>query len=362
MSALLALPLVLGFPSPVPPDPLRAVVAPRVEKFLAAHKNAGVVVGVWKDGTPHVFGFGTVFLPTGERTPDGTTVFEIGSVTKALTGVLLAEAVRRGEVKLDAPAQNYLPPDLVLPKVGDAPITLEDLATHYSGLPAEPPFIGFTAKNGANPYADYDRQKLARMLAGLKPEHKPGEKHDYSNLGTGLVGHALVHVAKADSFDALLRERLCKPLGLKDTGEALTGEQRSRSARGHEADGTPTPHWDFASLEACGAVRSTANDMLRFAAAAVGDRETELLPAIRDSLKPRKKALGPSEIGLFWLVTPTPGRPPDVWHNGSTFAHHAMLWLVPGAKTAVVVLSSVAADEVDEVAIDVAHLVLPKKK
>src|SRR5205085_1258862 len=149
------------------------------------------VVGVLRDGKPHTFGFGTVFLPRGEFTPDGTTVFEIGSVTKALTGVLLAESVRRGEVTLDAPAQKYLPPDLVLPKVGDAPITLGHLATHHSGLPVQPPLIALTTKAPANPYSDFDRKQLAAVLAELKPTNPPGKAHKYSNLGAGLVGHAL---------------------------------------------------------------------------------------------------------------------------------------------------------------------------
>ncbi|MBA4063890.1 MAG: hypothetical protein C0501_09295 [Isosphaera sp.] len=332
-------------------DPVEA----RAGQFAAGRKNCGVAVGVWKDGKARVVGRGTVFLPGGERTPDGATVFEIGSVTKPLTGVLLAEAVRRGEVKLDDPAADHLPPDLAPPTADPkVPVTLEHLATHFSGLPVQPPLIGLTAKNLLNPYADYDRTRLAATLKGVVPSKKPGEAYGYSNLGAGLLGHALVRAAKADSFDALLRERVCRPVGLRDTGEALTGGQRARFARGHAADGKPTPHWDFATLEACGGVRSTGDDLLRFAAACLGEPKTDLLPAIRQATAPRRDVAGRSRVGLFWMTTAPDGGPVRVWHNGSTMGHRCVLILVPDRRAAVVVLSSVATPEVDKLGVELA--------
>ncbi|MBY0461246.1 MAG: beta-lactamase family protein, partial [Gemmataceae bacterium] len=323
----------------------------RVWEFAAAHKNCGVVVGVRADGTSRVVGAGTVFLPGGERPPDGQTVFEIGSITKPLTGILLAEAVRRGEVKLDDPAAKHLPPDLAPPTRDPAtPVTLEQLATHRSGLPAQPAGIGLFSKVPANPYADFDRRKLAATLARIEPSKKPGEEYRYSNLAAGLLGHALVNVAKADSFDALLKERLCKPLGLKDTGEALTGGQRARFARGHTADGKSTSPWDFACLEACGGVRSTVDDMLKFAAACLGEPKTDLLPSIHSAIEPRQDVAGPSRIGLFWMTTrhaKDADKPPIVWHNGGTGGYRSILVLVPERRVAVVVLCSVATDDVD---------------
>ena len=276
--------LVLGAPGLSAAD-VKDTVTPPVEKFLAERKNAGLVVGVRQNRTTSIFGFGTVYLPGGEQAPTGDTIFEIGSITKGFTGILLAEAVRRGEVKLEAPARDYLPADLVLPKSEETPITLGHLATHHSGLVVQPPLIGLTAKNPANPYADYDRVKLAAMLPKLQLPKKPDEKYLYSNLGAGLVGHALVHSAKADSYNDLLQARICKPLGLKNTTEAVSGAQRARFARAHKADGTPTPHWDFATLEACGGIRSSAHDMMAFASATLGETKCELLPAIRDAFQ-----------------------------------------------------------------------------
>ena len=327
----------------------------RAGSFVAGRKNCGLVVGIWQDGQPRVRGFGTVFLPGGEVTPDGSTLFEIGSITKTLTGDLLAEAVRRGEVKLDDPAARYLPADLAPPTAG-GPVTLEHLATHHSGLPVMPGLIVLLAKDQANPFADLDRKKLVAALKAIEPSKKPGEEYRYSNLGAGLVGHALVRVAGADSFDALLRDRLCKPLGLRDTAEALTGEQRARFARSHTAEGKPTPHFDFATLEACGGVRSTADDLLVYAAACLGERKTELLPALRDAMTPRRKAFKTTEVGLFWMTSTPENGERLVWHNGATYGHRSILILVPNRKLAVVVLCSVATPEVDRLGLELAEV------
>jgi D-alanyl-D-alanine-carboxypeptidase/D-alanyl-D-alanine-endopeptidase len=340
---------------------VKETIAPPVERFLKDRKNAGFVVGVRQNGQSTIVGYGTVFLRTGEQTPNAESMFEIGSISKGFTGLLLAEAVRRGEVKLDAPAQDYLPPDLVLPKPEERSITFENLATHHSGLAVQPPLIGLAAKDPSNPYADFDRAKLAAQLPKLKLVQKPDEKYLYSNLGAGLVGHALVHSAKTERFDDLLQTRICKPLGLKNTAEALDGAQRARFARAHKANGDATSHWEFATLSACGGIRSCTSDMLRFAVAALGETKTELGPAFKEAFQPRKKLDDNTSIWLYWMASKRSGQT-MIWHNGSTFGHRSILILVPDKKTAVVVLSAVAAPEVDKLGMELIELLSPKEK
>ncbi len=221
-------------------NPVLAAVGPPAAK-LSAGKNVGLVIGVYRAGTPRVYGFGTAATPTGVARPDGKTLFEIGSVTKVFTGVLLADAVRRGEVKLDDPVNRHLPTDLWLnAHEKGVPITLLDLATHRGGLPVEPPLIGLTAGDSANPYADFTRTRLAALTRQLTPVRPPGEREVYSNLGAGLLGHALANVAGQPSYHALIQDRVCGPFNLRDTTEAPTGAQRARLARGHDAAGART--------------------------------------------------------------------------------------------------------------------------
>ncbi|HEV3439388.1 MAG TPA: serine hydrolase domain-containing protein [Gemmata sp.] len=333
-----------------------------VETLLKDKPVAGVVVGVWMDGKPQVHGYGKVTTAVGEMAPDGDTLFEIGSVTKSFTGVLLADAVARKEVALDDPVNKHLPADLQIKSKSDQPITMLHLATHHSGLPVQPPSGGEFARNNANPYAGYVRPELVRLMSMLKPEWEPGAKYEYSNLAVGLLGHALVAAAKADNYDSLVRERVCKPLGLKDTSEALTGAQKARLARGHNAKLELTDPWDFATLEACGGLKSSANDMLRFAALNLGEVRSPLLDHMKASHE--KRALAGSEaeeIGLCWHRIKLRSGEMMVSHNGGTGGYRSMIAFTPATKRAVIVLCSAdLGSEVDKLAFKVLMRIQPK--
>ncbi len=361
MYALTAFALLVAT-QPTPAADLKATLDPLVEPLLKPKKSVGLVVGVYRAGAASVYGYGRVVTPAGDRAPDGRTLFEIGSITKTFTGVLLAAAVARGEVTLDDPITKHLPADLTWRPHADGVPTLLDFATHRSGLPVQPPGIGLLARDPANPYAGYDRKSLAATLAALTPK-APGKKPVYSNLGAGLLGHALVNAAKADSFNALVQERIAKPLKLRDTTEAPDGEQRSRLARGHDGDGNPADPWDFASLGACGCLRSTADDLLRYAAANLGDDVTPLTATLLAAQQPRRDEGGGRKVGLFWVRMPLPGRDDGlVWHNGGTGGYRTMLLLLPESKSAVVVLC--AADRgaaIDKLALDIAAAIAPTK-
>ena len=351
MRPTLPLALLIAFAAVARADDVKPTADPLVAPILKDKPWVGLVVGVWTGGKPHVFGYGAVTTPAGRAPPDGDTLFEIGSITKAFTGVLLADAVGRKEVALDDDANVRLPADLRIKTKPGKPVTLLHLVAHRSGLPVQPPLIGLTAKNPANPYADFTRPRLARLLRDLTPPGEPGREYAYSNLAAGLLGHALVAAAEAESYDALVKARVARPLGLVDTAEAPTGAQRARLARGHAADGTPTDPWDFAALEACGALRSSANDMLRFAAANLAGAKSPLADALKTSREPRAAAGGGVEIGLGWHLLKLAGER-VVWHNGGTGGFRSMLAVAPDSGRAVVVLCAAdLGDAVDVVAL-----------
>src|SRR5262249_20556032 len=143
-----------------------------------------------------------------DRHPDEDTIFEIGSITKVFTGLLLAEMVERGLVKLDDPIQKYLP--VPVPQE----ITLLHLATHTSGLPCDPP--GWKPRNNNNPFADYGTKELYAFLSSWRLEREIGTRYSYSNLGMGLLGH-LLSLRVNMSFEDLVTRRICDPLGMDDT-------------------------------------------------------------------------------------------------------------------------------------------------
>jgi serine-type D-Ala-D-Ala carboxypeptidase/endopeptidase len=349
-----------AFSSTIAAD-LKPVLDPLLEPILKDKPAAGIVVGIWTDGKPQVFGYGKVTTPDGESEPRGDTIFEIGSITKAFTGTLLAEAVLRKELALDDTANKHLPADIAIRSKPDKPVTVLHLATHRSGLPVQPPFIGVLARNKLNPYADFTRAKLAKMMADLTPTRDPDVKYEYSNLGVGLLGHALVNAAKASSFDALVQQRICLGLGMSDTSESLTGGQKARLARGHTKKMEPTDPWDFASLEACGGLRSTTNDLLKFAAANIGELG-DWQPQI--DLSHKKQATADTdriEIGFCWHRLKLKSGEQVVWHNGGTGGFRSMLAFTPKTRRAVVVLC--AADlgaEIDRLALSALVAIQPK--
>jgi D-alanyl-D-alanine-carboxypeptidase/D-alanyl-D-alanine-endopeptidase len=307
-----------------------------VDRIDVQHQSVGIVVGVIGPEGRRVVAYGQ--LEKGDPRPlNGDTVFEIGSATKVFTSLLLADMVQRGEVALDDPVAKYLPASVKMPERNGRQITLVDLATHTSGLPRLP--TNFTPKNMSNPYADYTVEQLYQFLSSYQLTRDIGSQYEYSNLGGGLLGHVLA-LRAGMSYEALVRSRICDPLGMKDTRITLTPEMKARLAVGHNQALEPVENWDLPTLAGAGALRSTANDMLTFLAANLGYTKSSLAPAMAAMLKVRRPTGMPGlEIALGWHVRTIDGKE-IVWHNGGTGGYRSFMGFDPVARTGVVALSN----------------------
>jgi serine-type D-Ala-D-Ala carboxypeptidase/endopeptidase len=269
-------------------EAIRSLLADRMKS-----NGVGVVVGVIDANGRRVVSNGR-FSASDSRVPDGETVFQIGSLTKVFTTLLLAEMVQRGEVSLDDPASKYLPRGVTMPQRG-RPITLRDLATHMSGLPSMPTNYDLSAD--PDPYEAYSADQLYRFLSTYKLDREPGERWAYSNLGVSLLGRLLAGRA-GTSYEALLSEQVLRPLGMKSTSVTPTSDENRRLAPGHDRFLEPVRTWEMASLQGSGSLRSTANDLLRFLAAYLDYEDTPLKAAMsyqlsqRVELPDRVQALG----------------------------------------------------------------------
>lgn len=309
-----------------------ADVRDNVRARVAAGENQAIVIGVVdKDGT-HYFSHGRVEVGGSEQ-PDERTLFEIGSITKVFTALLLAEMADAGEVALDDPAAQYLPDSVDVP--GGETITLRHLATHTSGLPRLP--SNLQPADPANPYADYTVAELYDFLSGYALSREPGAQYEYSNLGVGLLGHALARAA-GTSYEALLQERVLGPLGLDDTAIDLAPSQRERLATGHSGS-QPVPHWDIPTLAGAGALYSTANDMLRFLAAQIGLADTSLDEAVGRTHTVMAEAGPGAAIALGWHVR-EPAGARIFWHNGGTGGFRSFAAFDSTQRRGVVVLTN----------------------
>jgi CubicO group peptidase (beta-lactamase class C family) len=331
IGALLAAP-VIAHAQPDRDAALRAILAERVD---VGRQSVGMIGVVLEAGQRQLVGYGRSDMPD-DRPLDGDAVFEIGSITKLFTALLLADMAQRHEVELDQPVAALLPAGTVVPE-RERPITLLDLATYTSGLPREPDNLA--PSSSRNPYASYSAERLIAFLAAHALRFAPGTHYAYSNLGFALLGHALaLHAGKP--YEELVVERICAPLGLRDTRVTLTPSMRARIVQGHDAALFPTPNWDMQVFAGAGALHSTANDMAAFVEACAGWRSTALDGALASLLATRRPGPGATtQVALGWFIT---ARHEDeiIWKDGGTGGSSSFIAYSPRRRRGAVVLSS----------------------
>jgi serine-type D-Ala-D-Ala carboxypeptidase/endopeptidase len=318
-------------------------LAERVGSLLARHagRRVGLVVGVRA-------GSDAAYWHRG-RLPDGAnTIFEIGSITKTFTTTLLADMAREGLVALDDPVQRHLPDGVQLPVRGRE-ITLEELASHRSGLPRLPKGLLWPAltRERRDPYARFDEARLAAAAAATRPRRAPGRKVSYSNYGMGLLGYVLA-LRAGTSYERLVRARICEPLELTATWVETPESERWRVASGHTLRRRPTPPWRLAALAGAGGLRSTAPDLLAFLGLHTARSPSPLAAAAAETARARA-AWGRAEIGLGWLIVPPRRRLPwarrrarVLFHDGGTGGFRSFAGVIPERDVGVVVLTNQA--------------------
>jgi serine-type D-Ala-D-Ala carboxypeptidase/endopeptidase len=308
---------------------IREILAKRIDQQKQA---VGIVVGIIEPTGRRIIAHGN--MAAGDpRTLDADTIFEIGSVTKVFTSIVLADMVNRSEVALDDPAAKYLPVNVTMPERSGKSITLHDLSTHSSGLPRIP--TNLKPKDPRNPYADYTAEDLYQFLSSYTLPRDPGSELEYSNLGAGLLGHLLASSAGTD-FETLIRTHITQPLHMPDTAIQLSSSMQQRMATGHNFNLEPAANWDLPSLAGAGALRSSANDMLTLLEAFLGYNDSPLAPAMKATQEVRRP-LGKANLGLAWFLFPMDGME-IAMHDGGTGGFCSFVGFDPKAGVGVVVL------------------------
>ncbi len=320
---------------PLTESQIRTLLAEFVDED---RQSVGVVAGATSADGRVVVGYGHVSADDPTQ-PDGDTVFEIGSITKVFTATVLADLVLQEELGLDTPVQSVLGDEVSMPTSDGAQITLGHLATHSSGLPRLPD--NFDPADPTNPYADYTVEDLYAFLSSHKLTRDIDETVEYSNVGFGLLGHALALGAGTD-FEALIAERVLQPLQMSDTAIELTPALRERLATGHDGQLRPAANWDLPALAGAGALRSTVHDLLTFLEANLGLDPSPLRQAMERARTPQRSdpALG-MDIGLGWIIA-REGDREFVWHNGGTGGYASFIGFDAQAGEGIVILSNSA--------------------
>jgi D-alanyl-D-alanine-carboxypeptidase/D-alanyl-D-alanine-endopeptidase len=299
---------------------------------LAPSTGTGISIAVVDHGVRRFFTYGVA---------KQDSIYEIGSITKTFTGLILSQMVEQGMVKFEDPVRELLPAGTVQKPAGPE-ITLLDLATQHSGLPRMPD--NFTPADESNPYADYHAANMYAFLAkhGVAKSDKPAFL--YSNYGFGLLGQAL-SVRAREAYPQLLKDEVLDPLGMHDTAIGLSPTQQVRFLAGHTGDHRPAPAWDLDAFAGAGAIRSTAADMLIYLEANLhpeGVKPAHSSPAAKtisgalgQDHELRAGSFDGQQVALAWLCDPATG---NFWHNGATGGYSAYAFFNPKGDYAAVIL------------------------
>jgi serine-type D-Ala-D-Ala carboxypeptidase/endopeptidase len=310
-----------------------------------------IVVGVISPNGTQVSGYGNI-SKANHTTVDGNTIFDIGSITKTFVGVLLMDMVKQGLVKLDDPLEKYLSANVTVPTFQGHKITIEDLVTHTSGLPYWPPGWKW------NHY--YTTQQIYQFFSNTSLANKPGTVDDYSNIGMGILGHAL-SLKAGIPLDQLIKDRMLNVLGMNSTGIAMNATSISipedikpRFAKGHMAGNESDLVFLPQEVQAAGAMYSTVNDLLKYLSANMGLIDTKLNDAMQEShlirhpfdeIQPTFEDLsgynttGHEYIGSAWLSATDLGRQ-VIWHNAGIDGYSGIVGFNPAKQIGLVILCS----------------------
>ena len=315
------------------------ILKEKIDSLAKDRYLVGMIVGVILDGEKYVFPYGSKSLEKTE-TPDADTVFEIGSTTKVFTATILADMVKDGTVRLDDPVTDYVPADKAkIPSSDNTQITLQHLATHTSGIPSTPDNINDFYSH-PDPLASYTLDLMYDFLNRCSLDFPVGTKHQYSNLGVGLLGHVLAR-AVGKSYEELLTERIFQVLRMNNSSLSLTPDQSKNMAVGYDLEKQAKTMWNGTeSLQGSGLIKSSLNDMFKFLEAYMELKDTPLKEAIMLAKNPVQKGYPGSEICLLWYIDETSDSQKVINHNGATAGYYAFIGFHLSCDFGVIVLAN----------------------
>lgn len=304
--------------------------AEKAGKAAAELPQGCILTAQQSGGTAPVIALAGKHEPAG--VPPERIIFQIGSISKVFTGLLLAQAVLDKKVTLDTTLREAMGPKQTFADVRVAAITLRQLATHTSGLPRLPDDLS-DGSNPLDPYASYSRTRLNACIARMKLSQAPPASYNYSNLGAGLLGDLLARVYGTD-WESAVMDHITKPLGMTDTRVMLSSEQKRRLAPAYAGPLSVKP-WTFQALAGAGALYSTATDMLRFGRALTNPAATPLKEVIEMAQLPQAGG----RHGLL-LGRELHGGATEYWSQGATGGYGAWISANPSTGEILVLLTN----------------------
>ncbi len=291
-----------------------------------------VTIGILENGNHYYLGHGQ---------PQGfdysSAIYEAASITKVFMTTLLCILEQKGQLKRTDTIGKYIPECVKNRKI--SAITLEQLGAHTSGLPRLPAGLKSVMTDKLNPYENYTEEHLLKDVLKCRPAS--AGRFEYSNFGAGLLGYILARCT-GRPLEELVKDEICRPLFMEDTGFTLSTAQQPRLLPVYTANGKEVPHWNVGALEGAGGLLTTARDLLQFAQAnaGAGSRSASIMAAMKEAQRPRLRLRRNEESSLGWMIRSGVYHDRMHWHNGGTYGSSSFIGFHREKNLAVTVLSN----------------------
>lgn len=308
-------------------------------------KNESIFVGIVDENDVDYYCYGNTAK---DGNPiDENTIFEIGSISKVLTCVILADMIVNNEINLDDPVEKFLPENVRVPSRDGKKIILQNLATHTSGLPRMHSLLLDPKPDKKH---EYTKDGMYEFLSDYDLPRDIGSQYEYSNTGGSLLAHVL-SLNAGKSYEQTLKERILDRLGMNSTCVNECDELRDRFAKPHHlgkvVDELNLPD----ELAGAGGIKSSGKDMLAFLSFAMGLKDSDLQDSFQMTQAVNHKINEIVSIGLGWVIVNN-GKRNIVWHNGATDGFASFVGFDSDSKKGVVVLTN-SQEIVDRIGFDI---------
>ncbi|MEJ5056328.1 serine hydrolase domain-containing protein [Sphingobacterium sp. MYb382] len=337
-------------------SPLDFYIDSVANTYAKQQNTQSLAIGVFHNNSYKSYFYGATHKG-GTTLPTENTIYEIGSITKVFTSVLLADLVTKNQIQLDDPIIKYLP-DSLAGNPDLRKITFKELANHSAGLPRLPANLdkvpGF---NMNDPYASYDRKALFSFLKSYKAKPEEIGQYAYSNLGTALLGE-LVAIISKKTYMQCVKDVILTPLQMTSTTDKPDAKNVNFIPVYNEK-GEAVPAWNFLAMAPAGGLKSSLRDMMLFAVEQFKMPLNGLQNAMALTREFTMATPHNIDLGLAWHMSMA-DQGVYFWHNGGTGGSRSFIGLSPDTKTAIVALSN-SAESVDEISIAILEKLMETK-
>ncbi len=316
-------------------SPLDSTVQKAVTNYMSNKNVSGLSVGVVKDGKLYSYNFGTV-NKNSKKPVNNNTIYEIGSISKVFTGILLANAVIEGKLKLEDDIRKYLDGNYPNLEYDGKPVQVVHLANHTSRIISRPVISNTNESPMDQTFSGMiDTKLITGLLHNIKIDTVPGTKRAYSNFAVSVLGLILEKVYTMP-YEQILKKYITQPYHMNQTSISLTKNSKKNAAQGYSNDGTPVPYWTSSAIAPVGGIRSTVTDMLLFMQQQLNkeNKSADLSHQLTFGIEKNGK-------GLLWGIDRTKSNNNLRWsHDGSTDGFSSLIWVMPELNAGVVLLTN----------------------